>query len=388
MIYLDNAATSPLHPSARNAMLPHLAEVFANASGVYTIGRMARKHVDDARQAIAKIIGANQNEILFTSGGTESCNMALKGVVIEKGTHIITSAIEHPAVINTCKYLSTKGFDITYLPVDKHGVVSPQSVQNAICPNTCLVSIIMANNEIGTIQPLSQIGKITKEHGIPLHTDAVQAAGHLAVNVDELGVDLLSMSAHKFYGPKGVGVLYVRKGTKIDPLIHGGQQERGLRSGTENVMGIVGMSAALLAAENERELGPRRISALRDSLIDKILTSIPHTVLNGATGNSRLPGNVNVSFRFIEGESLLLHLDMHNICASTGSACSSGALEPSHVLMALGLCHELANGAIRFSLGRENTEEDIDKLMEVLVPTVQKLRDMSPLYEDFVKNRG
>ena len=384
MIYLNNAATTPLHPDAKKAMLPHLAEIFANPSSVYTPARIVRTKIDAARQAIANAISAQQNEIYFTSGGTESCNWAIKGAASKKGRHVIASAIEHPAVQNTCKYLAANGYEITYLPVDEQGFVSPQLVQNAIRPDTCLVTIIMANNEIGTIQPIADIGKITREHGVLLHTDAVQTVGHIPINVNELGVDLLSLSAHKFYGPKGVGALYVRKGVQIDPLIHGGQQERGYRSGTENVMGIVGMSAALSASLETLERERSRVSALRDSLIHKILTKIPYTKLNGSEGSKRLPGNVNISFRFIEGESLLLHLDMYDFCASTGSACSSGALEPSHVLMAIGLCHEMANGAIRFSLGRENTEEDIDALMKILVPTVQKLRDMSPLYEDFM----
>lgn len=386
MIYLDNAATTPLHPSARAAMLPHLSEVYANPSGVYSPARQMRNVIDQMRQTIAAGISANPTEVYFTSGGTEANNWALQGVLsVSHGKHIITSAIEHHAIYNLCEHLKTKGCEITYLPVDAQGFVSPQAVEDAIRPDTCLVSIMLANNEVGTILPLAQISEITKKHRIPLHTDAVQAIGHIPVSVNEIGVDLLSLSAHKFYGPKGVGALYIRKGTKIASVMHGGMQERGRRAGTENIMGIVGMGAALTASLEEMPDEYVRLSALRDRLINEILTQIPHAQLNGPTGDARLPGNVNISFRFIEGESLLLHLDMQKCYASTGSACSSGSLDPSHVLMSLGLCHELANGAIRFSLGRESTDSDIDKLMTILKPTVQKLRDLSPLYDDYIR---
>jgi cysteine desulfurase len=298
--------------------------------------------------------------------------------------HIITGATEHPGVFHLCEHLAAKGYHVTFLPVDEQGFVNPQDVESAIKPDTCLVSIMLANNEAGTIQPISEISKITRSHNVLLHTDAVQAVGHMPVNVDELGVDLLTLSAHKFYGPKGIGALYVRKGTPIAPLFHGGMQERSRRAGTENVIGIIGMGAALSAVIEELPAEQKRLTILRDKLINEIQTKIPHTKLNGPVdGSKRLPGNVNFSFRFIEGESLLLHLDMQNCYASTGSACSSGALEPSHVLMAMGLSHELANGAIRFSLGRENTEDDINNLLKILLPTVQKLRDLSPLYDDF-----
>jgi len=387
VIYLDNAATTPLHPKARTAMLPYLNELFANPSSVYTPARQVRKAIDDVRQVVANALCANSNEIYFTSSGTEACNWAIKGILeASKGRHIITSSIEHHAVFHTGEHLTKMGYDMTYLPTDSTGCVDPEAAAHAIRPDTCLVSIMLANNEVGTIQPLSKISKITQKYNIPLHTDAVQVVGHLPVNVDELGVDLLSLSAHKFYGPKGVGALYIRKGTNIASIVHGGMQERGRHAGTENVMGIVGMGAALTAVLEEMPVESKRLTALRDRLTQEVLTKIPHTKLNGAIGDNRLNGNANISFRFIEGESLLLHLDMNGIYASTGSACSSGSLDPSHVLMAMGLSHELANGAIRFSLGRENTDEDIDKLMVVLEPTVQKLRDLSPLYDDYRKH--
>jgi len=389
MIYLDNAATTPLHPKARAAMLPYLTEIFANPSSVYSPAREVRKAIDEARQITAQAISANANEIFFTASGTESDNWAITGVLeaSKRGKHIITSAIEHPGIFHLCEYLQTSGFDVTFLPVDEQGFVSLQAVENAIRPDTCLVSVMLANNEVGTLQPIAEISKITHKHGILLHTDAVQAVGHMPVHVDELGVDLLTLSAHKFYGPKGIGALYVRKGTDIAPLFYGGMQERGRRAGTENTIGIIGMAAALQAVIEEMPTEQKRLTALRDKLIHSIQTTIPHTKLNGAIGDKRLAGNVNISFRFIEGESLLLHLDMQGCYASTGSACSSGSLEPSYVLMAMGLTHELANGAIRFSLGRENTEEDIDNLLAILQPTVQKLRDLSPLYDDFMKTQ-
>ena len=388
MIYLDNAATTPLHPKAKAAMLPYLTEIFANPSSVYTPARQVRKTIDEARQITAQAISANAAEVYFTASGTESDNWAIQGVLGaagSKGKHIITSAVEHPGIFHLCEYLQTSGHDVTFLPVDDQGFVNPQAVEDAIRPDTCLVSVMLASNEVGTIQPIAEISKITRRHGILLHTDAVQAVGHMPVHVDELGVDLLTLSAHKFYGPKGIGALYVRKGTTIAPLFYGGMQERGRRAGTENVIGIVGMAAALQAAIEEMPAEQKRLTALRDKLINGIQSTIPHTKLNGATGDRRLAGNVNISFRFIEGESLLLHLDMQGCYASTGSACSSGSLDPSHVLMAMGLTHELANGAIRFSLGRENTEKDIDNLLAILQPTVQKLRDLSPLYDDFMK---
>ena len=390
MIYLDNAATTPLHPAARAAMLPHLSEVFANPSGVYTPARQMRNVIDQARQTVAAAINANPTEVYFTSGGTEANNWAVQGVAAAwsktPGKHIITSAIEHHAIYNLCEHMKTTGCEVTYLPVDAQGFVCPQTLENAIRPDTCLVSVMLANNEMGTIQPLAQISEITKKHKIPLHTDAVQAVGHMPVDVNELGVDLLSLSAHKFYGPKGIGALYIRKGIKISSLMYGGMQERNRRAGTENTIGIVGMGAALEACLEQMPREHARITALRDRLISTILTEIPHTQLNGTTGEKRLAGNVNISFRFIEGESLLLYLDMHGCYASTGSACASGALDPSHVLMAMGVSHELANGALRFSLGRENTDEDIDKAVKILRNAVQTLRERSPLYDDYQRS--
>lgn len=388
MIYLDNSATTPIHPKAREAMLPHLAEIYANPSGVYAPSRQSRKIIDEARQAIASVINATPAEIFFTSSGTESCNWAIKGIADKaKGKHIIISAIEHPAVANTCKYLADKGFEITTISVCADGFVSPQDIKEAIRPETCLVSVMTVSHEIGAIQPIAEISKIAKIHKIPVHTDAVQAVGKIPVDVDTLGVDLLSMSAHKFGGPKGIGVLYVRKGINITPLMHGGMQERGRRAGTENVLGIAGMSAALTAVNKNLLQEQSRIAKIRDYMIEQILTTIPYTKLNGPTGDARNANNINISFRFIEGESLLLHLDMHGIYASTGSACSSGSLEPSKVLMAIGLTHELANGAIRITLGHENTIDDVDALLKVLQPSVQKLRDLSPLYDDFMKEQ-
>ena len=386
MIYLDNAATTPLHPKARAAMLPYLTEIFANPSSAYTPARQVRKAIDEARQTIAQAISANANEIYFTAGGTESDNWAILGALeaSKKGKHIITSAVEHPGIFHLCEHLQKNGYDVTFLPVDEKGFVSPQALEGVIRPDTCLVSVMLANNEVGTIQPLAEISKITRKHGILLHTDAVQAVGHMPVSVDELGVDLLTLSAHKFYGPKGIGALYIRKGTAIAPLFYGGMQERGRRAGTENTIGIIGMAAALQAALEEMPTEQKRLTILRDKLIHDIQTLIPHTKLNGATGDKRLTGNVNISFRFIEGESLLLHLDMNGCAASTGSACSSGSLEPSHVLMAMGLEHGMANGALRFSLGRMNTEEDITRLMAILEPAVARLRAMSPLYDDYM----
>lgn len=384
MIYLDNAATTPLHPNARAAMLPYLSEVFANPSSVYSTARDVRKAIDNVRTITAQAINATPAEIFFTSGGTEAANWAILGTLKGEKSHIITSKVEHPCVLHLCQHLEKIGHEITYLPVNSQGMVNPKDVASAIQPNTSLVSIMLANNEVGTIQPLAEISSITTKHKIPLHTDAVQAVGNMPVDVKELGVDMLTLSGHKFHGPKGVGALYVKKGTAISPLIRGGAQERSQRAGTENTMGLVGMGAALEAALQAMPSENARLTKMRDKLIERIL-SIPHTRLNGATGDNRLARNVNVSFEYIEGESLLLHLDMHNCYASTGSACSSGALDPSHVLMAMGLSHELANGALRFTLGRENTEDDIEKLMAILVPTVQKLREISPLYDDYLR---
>jgi len=392
MIYLDNAATTAIHPKVLDAMLPYLNETYANPSSVHSPARKVRGAIDDSRKKIAQAISAQPDEIFFTSGGTESNNWAIKSVVeaatsMGRGRHIITTSVEHHAVFHVCEYLTSLGCEITYLPVNSEGIVTAEVLEKAIRPDTCLVSIILANNEIGSIIPMSNLSNITKKYKIPLHTDAVQAVRHIPVNVNDLGVDLLSLSAHKFGGPKGIGALYVRKGTRITPMIHGGAQEKNRRAGTENVSGIVGMGIALERAIAEMVTESTYVKNLRDTLINEILTTIPHTRLNGVAGANRLPGNVNISFRFIEGESLLLHLDMQGIYASTGSACSSGALEPSHVLMSLGLSHELANGAIRFSLGRNNTNEEISRVMDVLRSSVDKLRQLSPLYDDFLNKR-
>ena len=379
--YFDYAATTPLLPEVLDAMMPFLRENFANPSAAYTPAREARKAIDRARKTVAAAINANPNEIYFTASGTEADNWAIKGALeARKGRHIVISTVEHHAVFYTCCHLEKLGYEITYLPVDSDGFVSPKDVKAAIRPDTALVSIIMANNEVGTIQPLAEI----KELGVPLHTDAVQAVGHIPVDVAALNVDSLSLSAHKFYGPKGIGALYIKKGTPISSFIQGGAQERGRRSGTENVAGIVGLATALEASISSIPAEQHRLTVLRDKLINKIFATIPHVSLNGPKEN-RLPGNVNVSFRFIEGESLLLHLDMQGCYASTGSACSSGALEPSHVLTAMGVSHELTNGAVRFSLGRDTTEKDIDRLMEILPKSVARLRELSPLYDDYIK---
>jgi cysteine desulfurase len=385
-LYLDNAATTPLHPKALAAMLVFLEEKFHNPNSVYGPARAVRQAVDEARQTIAAALGAERNEIYFTSSGTEADNWALFGALLAspKKRHIITTAVEHHGILYTCRALEKQGYEITYLPVDENGLVNPTAVEQALRSDTAVVSIILANNEVGTVQPLAEIGKITRRHGIPLHTDAVQAVGHISVDVNVLDVDMLSLSAHKFGGPKGVGALYIRKGTPVAPLLYGGSQERGRRAGTENVAGIVGMAAALSVSLEDMPKEQIRITALRNRLISEITQKIPHVKLNGHP-TQRLPGNVNISFRFIEGESLLLHLDMQGCCASTGSACSSGALEPSHVLMAMGLPHGLANGALRFSFGWNNTDNDINRLMDILEPSVERLRAMSPLYEDFLK---
>ncbi|MCL2224996.1 MAG: cysteine desulfurase NifS [Defluviitaleaceae bacterium] len=387
MLYLDNAATTPLQHGVFEAMLPYLNENFFNPSSVYKPARQVRAAIDEARQIVADVLNAAPNEIFFTSGGTEADNWAIKGALeaSKRGRHIVTTATEHHGILYVCKHMEKQGCEVTYLPVDREGFVNPQDLDAAIRPETALVSIMFANNEVGTIQPMEALSEITNRHGVPLHTDAVQAVGHIPIDVETLGVQMLALSAHKFGGPKGIGALYVKKGTPIFSLFQGGAQERNRRAGTENVAGIVGMGAAIDISAKEISCELPRVSALRDRLIREISEKIPHTVLNGPLGDKRLPGNVNFSFRFVEGEALLLHLDMQGCCASTGSACSSGALEPSHVLMSLGLGHELANGALRFSFGAGNTEADIEKLMQILCPAVQKLRALSPLYDDFLK---
>ena len=380
-IYLDHAATTPTRPEVVKAMLPYFTDAFGNPSSIYSYGQEARKAVEEARTKVAQLIGARSEEIIFTSGGTEADNSALKGIAFaneDKGNHIITTSIEHHAVLEVCKFLEKRGFRITCLPVDKYGLADPDDARKAITDKTILISVMHANNEVGTIEPVEEISRIAREADIYFHTDAVQTVGHIPVNVDRLNVDLLSISGHKFYGPKGVGALYVRKGTKLVSLMHGGEQERRRRAGTENVPAIVGLGKAVELAGQEMDKEAERLAYLRDKLIEGLGEKIDHIRLNGHP-KRRLPNNVNVSVDFVEGESMLLNLDLEGICASTGSACSSASLEPSHVLLALGLSPEQAHGSLRFSLGRENTEEDVERVLEVLPGIVAKLRAMSPL---------
>lgn len=385
--YFDNAATTKIRPEVVDTMMPFITENYGNPSSIYKISRGNKEAVEKAREQIAKAINAKTNEIYFTAGGSESDNWALKGIAdsySSKGKHIITSCIEHHAILHTCEYLETKGYEITYLPVDEYGKIRIEDLKNAIREDTILVSIMFANNEIGTIQPIAEIGALCKEKNIIFHTDAVQAVGHVPIDVEAMNINLLSMSGHKFYGPKGIGALYIGKGLKIGSYIHGGAQERKRRAGTENVPGIVGMGKALELAVNEMDEEIPRLTALRSKLIDGILNTIPHARLNGHS-TDRLPGNINISFEFIEGESMLLLLDMQGIYASSGSACTSGSLDPSHVLLAIGLPHEKAHGSLRLSMGHFTTEADVDYVLEKLPPIVSRLRDMSPLYEEYVK---
>ena len=388
IIYLDHAATTYVKPEVFEAMKPYFSEHFGNASSIYSIGRDSKKAVEEAREKVAKALGAEAREIFFTGSGSEADNWAIKGVAAankNKGKHIITSSIEHPAIINTCKYLEGEGFEVTYLPVDSDGLISLEDLKKAIKDTTILISIMFANNEIGTIQPIKEIGAIAREKGILFHTDAVQAVGNVAINVNDMNIDLLSLSAHKFYGPKGVGALYVRKGVKISSLIHGGAQERGKRASTENLPGIVGLGKAIELARENMEAYNKKLLELRERTIEGLMAKVPYIKLNGHRTN-RLPGNVNISFQFIEGESLLLMLDMMGVCGSSGSACSSGSLDPSHVLMAIGLSHEIAHGSLRLTFGDENTQEDVDYILEEIPKVVSRLRDMSPLYEA-IKNK-
>ena len=381
-IYMDNAATTPVAPEVLETMLPYFTQVYGNASSIHQTGREALKAISNARRQVAAAIGAKPEEIYFTAGGSESDNWAIKGTAFAKkakGNHIITSAVEHHAVLHTCEWLEKQGFEVTYLPVDKEGFISLDGLEKAITDKTILISIMAANNEIGALQPVKEIGKIAKAHGIAFHTDAVQAVGAIPVDVNGWQADMLSMSAHKFHGPKGIGALYVRKGTRLDVFMAGGAQERGLRAGTENLAGIVGMGKAITLAVEDLDAKAKRISALRDRLIDGILSSIPYTRLNGPREN-RLPGNVNVSIQYIEGESILLRLDLAGIAASSGSACTSGSLDPSHVLLAIGLPHELAHGSLRLSLSGDNTQAEVDEVLKVLPGIVENLRAMSPLY--------
>jgi len=382
-VYLDYNATSPLDREVKEAMDPYYQVKYGNASSIHSFGREARAAVDEAREKVAGLIGAEEEEIVFTSGGSEADNFALKGIASahqDKGRHIITSSMEHQAIFNTCEYLEGKGFQITYLPVDKYGLVDPEDLERAFTEETILVSIMLANNEIGAIQPIEELAAIARERKVYFHTDAVQAIGKIPVEVEKLGVDLLSLSGHKFYGPKGIGALYIRKGVKIDPLIHGGHHERRRRAGTENVPGIVGLGKAAELASREMGRWKEHLLYLRDKLEKGIGERIDYIKLNGPPGK-RLPNTLNVSFEFIEGESLIINLDLKGIAVSTGSACTSGSLEPSHVLLAMGVSPEIAQGSIRFSLGKENSEENIDYVLKVLPEIVDRLRKMSPLYK-------
>ncbi len=389
-IYLDNAATTRTCPEAVEAMLPYFTQVYGNPSSIYSFAAESKTAVEKGREQIAGMLGANSNEIYFTAGGSESDNWALTAVAEayeKKGRHIITSQIEHHAILHTCQYLEKKGFEVTYLDVDEYGTVDLEQLKQAIRPDTILISIMFANNEIGTIMPVKEIGAIAKEHGILFHTDAVQAFAHVPISVQDMHIDLLSASGHKFGGPKGVGFLYMRNGLKLGSLIHGGAQERKRRAGTLNVTGIVGMAEAARQAQAALTERISYESGLRDYLIERVLKEIPYTRLNGHPVN-RLSNNANFSFRFIEGESLLILLDMQGICASSGSACTSGSLDPSHVLLAIGLPHEIAHGSLRLTLSHETTKEQLDFVVEELKKIVNRLREMSPLYEDFLKNGG
>ncbi len=380
-VYFDNSATTKIDEEVVKTMLPYLSENYGNASSIYKIGRESRKAVEEAREKVAQILGCEPIEIYFTAGGSESDNTAIKGIAHsyrQKENHIITSKIEHPAVLETCKQLENEGFEISYISVDENGIINLEELKNAIKPTTTLISIMFANNEIGTLQPIKEIGEIARKHQLIFHTDAVQAVGNVNINVKELGIDSLSLSAHKFYGPKGVGALYVRKGVKFNKLIDGGHQEMNKRAGTENVAGIVGLGKAIELAYENLEEHNKRIKELRDYYVENIKEKIPYIKINGDM-EKRLPGNSNISFKFIEGDSLLLNLDLKEICASSGSACTSGSLNPSHVLLAIGLSNEMARSSLRISIGKYNTKEEVDYLIESLVEIVNRLRKMSPL---------
>ena len=389
MIYLDNAATTKVSEEVFEAMKPYFCEQYANPSAIYSFAGKSMKAVDEARKIVAEVIGARPGEIYFTAGGSEADNWAIKAAAEsykDKGKHIITSAIEHHAVLHTCQHLEKQGYEVTYVNVDEYGVIKLDELEAAVRPDTILITIMAANNEIGTIQPLKEIGVIAKKNGIPFHTDAVQAYGHIPLNVDELGIDMLSASGHKFHGPKGIGFLYIRKGVRIGSYVHGGAQERSRRAGTLNTPGIVGIGAAAGIAADRLEERVKKETELRDYLIKRVLEEIPYSRLNGHPVN-RLPGNANFCFRFIEGESLLILLDQKGICASSGSACTSGSLDPSHVLLAIGLPHEIAHGSLRLTLSEETTKEDIDFTVDELKKITERLRSMSPLYEDFCKKQ-
>ena len=386
-IYVDHSATTPVRQEVLEAMLPYFTDTFGNPSSIYSAGREAKRAIEEARDTVARLLHCQNSEIYFTGGGTEADNWALIGAAFanqKKGNHIITSAIEHHAVLHTCQYLEKHGFRVTYVGVDADGIVKLDELEAAICDETILISVMMANNEIGTIQPIREIGEIARAHKILFHTDAVQAVGQLEIDLSRLPVDMLSLSAHKFHGPKGIGLLYVKKGAKVDIYLHGGGQESGKRAGTENTPGIVGLARALSLAVAEREEHCKRMAALRDRFIEQVEARIPYIRLNGSR-DRRLHTNANFSFRFIEGESLLLMLDLKGIAASSGSACTSGSLDPSHVLLAIGLTHEVAHGSLRVTFGEDNTMEDVEAIVAALEEVVPKLRQMSPLYEEFEK---
>ena len=390
IIYMDNAATTRVDERVWDAMKPYLTEYYGNPASIYSFAEQAKAGVDEAREILANGIGARSQDIYFTGGGSESDNWALKATAEaykEKGKHIITTAIEHHAILHTCQWLEKEGYEVTYLKVDENGLVDPKDVESAIRPDTILVSIMMANNEIGTIEPIKEIGAITKEKGVLFHTDAVQAFGHIPINVDEMNIDMLSASAHKINGPKGVGLLYIRKGIKIRSFIHGGAQERQRRAGTLNVPGIVGFGQAAKLAFEKMEERSEYERRLRDHLIERVLQEIPYVRLNGDR-DKRLPNNANFCFRFIEGESMLILLDREGICGSSGSACTSGSLDPSHVLLAIGLPHEIAHGSLRLTLSDDNTLDEVNQTVDALKAIIERLRSMSPLYEDFVRKGG
>ena len=386
-VYMDNGATTRVTEPVMAAMQPYFCEIYGNPSSVHGFGREARKAVEAARAQVAKAIGAQPREIYFTGCGTEADNWALRGAAyanIKKGKHIITTNFEHHAILHTCKQLEKEGFEVTYMPVDHDGLITPEQLEAAIRPDTVLVSIMYANNEVGTIEPIPELAAVAKAHGVLFHTDAVQAIGHVPIDVKAQNIDMLSMSGHKFHAPKGIGALYVRQGVRLERLMQGGAQERGQRPGTENLAGIVGIGKAIELATEDVEGRAEKMAAIRDHMIDRIMKEIPHVQLNGHP-TKRMCGNINVSFYFVESESILLHLDFKGIAASSGSACTSGSLDPSHVLLAIGVSHEHANGSVRLSLCEENTLEEADYVVDSLVAIVKRLRDMSPLYEDFLK---
>ena len=386
-VYMDYSATTYVKPEVLEEMLPYFTEKFGNPSSFYGISRITKMAIDKAREQVAKALNCLPDEVYFTGGGSEADNWAIKGIASShknKGNHIITTKVEHHAVLHTCAYLEKNGFEVTYLDVDKEGFINLEDLKNAITDKTILVSIMFANNEIGTIQPIKEIGEICREKKVFFHTDAVQAVGNIPVDVKDMHIDMLSLAGHKIYGPKGIGVLYIKKGIKIDNLIHGGAQEKNRRAGTENIASIVGIGKALELATDNLEEHMKKLVVLRDKLMDGLL-KVPYTRLNGPKGDKRLPGNVNICFRFIEGESILLSLDFKGVCASSGSACTSGSLDPSHVLLAIGLPHEIAHGSLRLTMGEGSTEEDVDYVLEVVPPIIERLRNMSPLWDDFLK---